>query len=103
MSGVAPLGRNTAVPDVTPEKDTTTESSGSAVAGPVTSRTTTRSLSMRILGACAGATWKSKAHKNIFPIIFHCCMCRSLQVSWRNGDYHVREDMSVKNREIVVD
>src|SRR3981081_1988650 len=104
MSGVAPLERNTAVPEVTPDKDTTTESSGSAVAGPVTSRTTTRSLSMRVLGACAGAAWKSKAHKNILPIIFHCCMWRSLQVSWRYGGYAttVCEDMSVKNPEIVV-
>src|ERR1700716_679391 len=33
MSGVAPLERNTAVPDAAPDKDTTTESSGSAVAG----------------------------------------------------------------------
>jgi hypothetical protein len=34
MSGVAPLERNTAVPDVVPDKDTTMESSGSAMAGP---------------------------------------------------------------------
>src|ERR1700686_719557 len=104
MSGVAPLERNTAVPDAVPDNDTTTESSGSAVAGPVTSRTTTRSLSMRVLGACADAAWKSKAHKNILLIKFHCCIWRSLQVSWRNRGYAttVREDVGVKNPEIGV-
>src|ERR1700682_2314090 len=104
MSGVAPLERNTAVPDAVPDRDTTTESSGSAAAGPVTSRTTTRSLSRRVLGAWAGAAWKSKAHENILLIRFHCCIWRNPQVSSRNGGYAttIPENVGVKNPEIGV-
>src|ERR1700693_3957689 len=55
--GVAPLGKNTALP----EKDTTTASRGCAVVGAFTSQTVTRSLSITGFSVGRGAAWKSIA------------------------------------------